>query len=48
MKIRVIKDYVDQYTKIYVFKGRVMTVTDERGLELIGKGVAEEVKEPSK
>lgn len=45
MKIRVIKDYVDRETKIYIFKGRIMTVEDERGRELIEKGVAEEIEQ---
>jgi hypothetical protein len=46
MKVRVTKDFVDQYTKEYIKKGMVLrNLTEERARELITKGVAEKMEE---
>ena len=46
MKLKVTKSYVDRYTLVETEKGTILNdVPDKRAKELIGQGVAEEVKQ---
>lgn len=49
MKVKIVKSCVDRYTGKEYKKGDVLTVSDERGEEMIArKEFCEKVKEPAK
>lgn len=49
MKLKIKKDYYDKEQGGMISAGKVVTVSEERGQQLVGANVAEEVKmKPSK
>ena len=49
MKVKVLKEFRDKYTKVYYIKDEVITVTKDRFDEILTKGnLVEEVVEPKK